>query len=262
IIPALNEAKYLPLLLDDLSKQTFLDFEVIVVDGNSDDQTVAKAKSFAQSLPRLTILSSPTRHVCVQRNLGAKHAKADIFIFMDADNRLPPYFLQGIKYRWESDPTDILSCWLKPDIITPSNETIATALNLFLELQNNLKPTYLLEGLLVICKQCFKNIGGFDETVNYAEGKSLIRAAISHGYTSKVVRDPIYTYSFRRLRKYGTINMVSRITKMELYALLGQDSAKTKLSQLYPMLGGTSFSKSFPTQNRFLKRISQILQDL
>ncbi|MFH1244651.1 MAG: glycosyltransferase, partial [bacterium] len=46
IIPALNEAKYLPLLLDDLSKQTFLDFEVIVVDGNSDDQTVAKAKSF------------------------------------------------------------------------------------------------------------------------------------------------------------------------------------------------------------------------
>ena len=43
IIPALNEAKYLPHLLDDLSDQTFQDFEVIIVDGNSNDQTVAKA---------------------------------------------------------------------------------------------------------------------------------------------------------------------------------------------------------------------------
>ena len=39
IIPAFNEEKYLPKLLITLSKQTFTNFEVIVVDGNSEDKT-------------------------------------------------------------------------------------------------------------------------------------------------------------------------------------------------------------------------------
>jgi len=53
IIPALNEEKYLPHLLDDLTKQTFRDFEVILVDGNSSDATVAKANL----LPNLFLTS-------------------------------------------------------------------------------------------------------------------------------------------------------------------------------------------------------------
>ena len=51
IIPALNEEKYLPLLLSDLAKQTMRDFEVVVVDGKSEVKTVVTAKSFAKSLP-------------------------------------------------------------------------------------------------------------------------------------------------------------------------------------------------------------------
>ena len=46
IIPTLNEEKYLPHLLADLAKQTFQDFEVIVIDGQSTDQTVPKTKLF------------------------------------------------------------------------------------------------------------------------------------------------------------------------------------------------------------------------
>lgn len=262
IIPALNEARYLPKLLNDLSAQTFRDFEVIVVDGHSDDATVTKAKALASSLPKLTVLNSPRRHVCTQRNLGAKHARADIFIFMDADNRLPSYFLQGIKYRWESSNADILSTWLKPDIDKPSNETIATAINLFLELQNNIKPTFLLESMVVVSKACFVDCRGFDESTSYAEGKSFIRSAILRGYIPKVSRDPIYTYSFRRLRKFGAISMTSRIARMELISLLGQDPTNTKFSQLYPMLGGKFFTKLPRKKNQFLHNITKLIQDL
>lgn len=261
IIPALNEARYLPKLLGDLSAQTFRDFEVIVVDGHSDDATVTKAKALASSLPKLTVLNSPRRHVCTQRNLGAKHARAEILIFMDADNRLPPYFLQGIKYRWESTSADILTTWLKPDIDKPSNETIATAINLFLELQNSIKPTFLLESMVVISRKCFNDCRGFDESTNYAEGKSLIRSALSCGYVPKISRDPIYTYSFRRLRKFGAIGMTSRIARMELVSLLGQDPTNTKLSRLYPMLGGQFFTKSRKNKNQFLKSITKLLKD-
>ena len=46
VIPALNEEKFLPKLLESLSHQHFCDFEVIVVDGRSKDKTVAVAETY------------------------------------------------------------------------------------------------------------------------------------------------------------------------------------------------------------------------
>ena len=243
IIPTLNESRYLPNLLSDLTSQTFQDFEVIIVDGHSDDQTVAKAKLFESKLPSLQILTSDKRHVCAQRNIGAKAATSPILIFSDADNRLPPYFLQGLKYRWESSDVGILACWLKPDISNRQNDAVALAINTFLELQANLKPTYLLEAMISVQKECFNSIGGFDESINYAEGKSFIQAAISLGFSSKIVRDPTYTFSFRRLRKYGVLSVAGRLARMELSELLGPEFHRFQAKKLYPMIGGTLFNK-------------------
>ncbi len=261
IIPALNEEKYLPKLLSDLSNQTFKDFEVIVVDGKSIDHTVLKAKEFAKLLPSLKILTSDKRHVCTQRNLGAKESNSDILIFSDADNRLPTYFLQGLKYRWESTSAKIISLALKPDVSTPQNETIANAINTFLELQNNIKPTYLLESMFSIQKNIFDTVGGFDESVDYAEGKSLIQAVNKLGYKSKVYKDPSYIFSFRRFRKYGALKIAGNLAKMELAELVGPDFHSLQAKKLYPMLGGTLFTRTKKAKNKFLKNIQKLLKD-
>jgi len=250
IIPALNEEKYLPKLLTDLSNQTFKDFEVIVVDGKSTDRTVSKAREFAKILPSLKVITSSTRHVCAQRNLGAKEALSDILIFSDADNRLPPYFLQGIKYRYETTESDLMSPYFIPDIKTRQNETIANAINTFFDLQMSIKPRFLLESLIIVTREAFDSIKGFDETINYAEGKS-----------TKIIKDPEYTFSFRRLRKYGIINIAGRVAKLELAELLGPEFKQIQQKKLYPMLGGTLFSKPKKAKNKFLKNIQKILKD-
>lgn len=261
IIPALNESRYLPKLLGDLSAQTFRDFEVIVVDGHSDDATVAKAEAFARSLPQLTILNSPRRHVCSQRNLGAKHARAEIFIFMDADNRLPSYFLQGIKYRWESSQDDILSCWLEPDINNSSNRTIATAINLYFEFQSKTKPVALLESLIIISRTNFYKIGGFAEQINFAESKPFLQSAINHHLSLKIVKDPTYQYSFRRFRKYGLLNFATRSAKLGLIALFDNEKVNEFAEKLYPMVGGTHFQPTPKQKNLFTRKISQLLKE-
>ena len=262
VIPTLNEAKYLPHLLEDLSKQTYQDFEVIIVDGKSNDQTISRAISFKSKLPSLKIVASPKRHVCTQRNLGAQHASADVLIFSDADNRLPPYFLQGLKYRWESSNVDILTCWLKPDISNRQNDAIALAINTFFELQNNVKPKYLLASFFSITRKCFTEIGGFDETIDYAEGTSIIQTAISHGYSSKIFKDPVYTFSFRRFRKYGALTIAGNLAKMQLAELLGPEFHSAQAKKLYPMLGGNFFNKNKKAQTKFQKNITKLLRQI
>ena len=76
VIPCLNEEKYLPKLLTNLEKQTLKDFEVIVVDGQSEDKTLAKATSFNNRL-KIKTLKADKRNVSFQRNLGAKNAKGE-----------------------------------------------------------------------------------------------------------------------------------------------------------------------------------------
>lgn len=261
IIPALNEEKYLPKLLGDLSIQSYRDFEVVVVDGGSKDKTVVLARSFSEKLPRLTVLSSSLAHVCTQRNLGAKHALADILIFSDADNRLPPYFLQGIKYQWEKEQVHLLSPHFRPDMATRSNQNIANAFNLFFEMSMSMSPKYLLESMVIVSKDAFIKIGGFDESTNYAEGKGFITKMYSLGYDSKSIREPQYSFSFRRLRKYGAMKMATNITKMQLAELLGADFHAQQAKKLYPMLGGTLFNKTRKSKNKFIKNIQKLLKD-
>jgi len=69
IIPCLNEEKYLPKLLEDLSNQTLQDFEVIVIDGNSEDKTIQLIEKYKDIFSTFKIIISKIRNVSVQRKL-------------------------------------------------------------------------------------------------------------------------------------------------------------------------------------------------
>src|ERR1700733_10407118 len=93
IIPCLNEQAYLPRLLESIAAQTYDGkLQVIVVDGHSDDKTVASAHKYAQRLDDLLVVEAE-RNVGHQRNVGAKHAKYEHLLFLDADVVLPPDLL-------------------------------------------------------------------------------------------------------------------------------------------------------------------------
>ena len=91
IVPTLNEKSYLPLLLDSLLRNDY-PFEVIIVDGSSDDETSAIAERYRErffGLQSLQILVSERRNIAIQRNLGAEAARNDVLVFVDADVVMP-----------------------------------------------------------------------------------------------------------------------------------------------------------------------------
>jgi hypothetical protein len=87
-------------------------------------------------------------------------------------------------------------------------------------------------------------------------------AALSGGYRYTIVKDPQYVYSLRRLRKYGTLKLVSNLAKMELDELLGFDPQHQLNKDLYPMLGGSFFDENNNQPTKYYKRYLNEIQKL
>lgn len=258
IIPVLNEEKYLPTLLTDLSRQTYTDFEVIIVDGKSDDRTVAKANLFAHRLPKLKVVESNIRHVCHQRNQGAAAASSDLVLFMDADNRVPPYFLQGLKYRIDLTNPDIFTTWIAAEDNTSNSVAIATIINLYFDLQkgNDNPPT--IEAMLGFKKSLFTKLKGFNHKLIINEGNDIVKKAVKKGYHFELFKDPTYAFSLRRLRKQGTLRLIGNVAQLEIARLLGQKMSNRKVGKLYPMLGGRFFDHERENENLFDSLIQKL----
>ncbi|MDX2067808.1 MAG: glycosyltransferase [Haliscomenobacter sp.] len=95
IICTLNEELYLPKLLDSLGAQTYrYDYEVLVVDAGSTDQTEVVVRQYQVSRPfSLRFVAFNQRGIARQRNEGANLAQYEQLLFLDADVVLDEKFL-------------------------------------------------------------------------------------------------------------------------------------------------------------------------
>lgn len=89
VIPTLNEERFLPRLLHDLTQQVNAPpFEVIVVDASKNSRTLVAAAGFAKLL-NMACLRTDRAHPGAQRNIGALRCSHDLLLFLDADIRIP-----------------------------------------------------------------------------------------------------------------------------------------------------------------------------
>jgi glycosyltransferase involved in cell wall biosynthesis len=89
IVPTFNAGAHLPACLDSIVRQTCGDFEVVLVDGGSTDETLEVANSFASELgARLVIHSGPDQGAYDAMNRGIGMAKGAWLLFLGADDTL------------------------------------------------------------------------------------------------------------------------------------------------------------------------------
>lgn len=88
IVPCYNEEKTIGLMLDAIKRQTYpiTGMEVILADGESSDQTLARVNEFQQSNPELsiTIINNPRRIIPAALNLAIKEARGEYILRLDA----------------------------------------------------------------------------------------------------------------------------------------------------------------------------------
>lgn len=263
IIPALNEEKALPLLLEDLAQQTFRNFEVIVSDAQSSDNTAQVAQKFAKRFQAFRIVESTERNVSVQRNLGAAKAKAEFLFFFDADTRIPPYYLEGIHYAFTKTPFDAWVTAMEPDIKSPETEFVTRVQNFATEGGLQLGIPYAVGAAMGVRRAVFQAVKGFDPQMKFMEDTELIRRVVKAGYHFEMLKDPSYIFSTRRYRKEGTLQVAAKIFPTFLMSLVHLDQKTGNIPDLYPMNGGTYYDTKKPsaTALRF-KEIERIIRQM
>ena len=93
VVPLYNKGSYVDRALLSILKQSYRDFEVIVVDDGSTDDGPARALRFADS--RIRLVSRPNGGPGAARNTGLAMAEGKFAAFLDADDEWLPCFLQA-----------------------------------------------------------------------------------------------------------------------------------------------------------------------
>lgn len=110
IVPVFNKAKYLPDIFDCLSKQTFSDFECLMVDDGSTDGSGALCDTFASSDNRFRVFHLSNGGVSHARNFALNEAKGETVTFLDADDSVPDNYLECLYNRLTETEADMVIC--------------------------------------------------------------------------------------------------------------------------------------------------------
>ena len=196
IIPALNEEKYIKLPLESLRRQSFKDFETIVVDGGSGDRTRAIARKYAK------VVIERRQNIGRGRNTGAANARGRILVFLDADTEPSPDLLKA--YAKGLDGAVAATGPILP------LETASMRLRLGFKLVSTLlvrlsiligRPS-IVGSNFAVKRSAFKKVGGFDNNLATYEDWELSNRLKKVGRIVYVPDARAYT-STRRIIAWG-----------------------------------------------------------
>ena len=167
IIPTLNEQQTLPGTIAALRVLKLVPYEVIVSDGHSTDKTVEIAKQYANVV--IEHDGKTRQNISHGRNAGAKLAKGEFVVFLDADTKIenPDQFFAKALSRFNNNPKLVaLTAKVKvfPSMATWADKIIFGILNFNLSVKNNIFHVGDSTGeFQMIRKNVFSSVGGFRE---------------------------------------------------------------------------------------------------
>lgn len=166
IVPNYNGSNTISMCLRNIYSSTYKNYEVIVVDDGSTDNSISEIKKYNCKLVKLNKNKGPS---CA-RNAGAEFASGDIFLFIDSDVCIQNDTLNLINGRFNMD-ADISAVVGMPDKYCKFKNIASQHFNLRVHFNYLNMPKYipiLYGSLCAVKKEAFFNVGGFDTELKKA----------------------------------------------------------------------------------------------
>ncbi|QOR65483.1 glycosyltransferase [Cytobacillus suaedae] len=110
IIPVYNVEKYLSRCIDSVLNQTFQDFEIILINDGSTDQSGMICNEYVQKDQRISVIHKKNARVSAARNDGLKKAKGKYVSFVDSDDWIEPDMYKQMVHKAEELTLDFIMC--------------------------------------------------------------------------------------------------------------------------------------------------------
>lgn len=108
VVPVYAVERWLPACLDSIAAQTFGDYEVVVVDDGSPDDSAALVERRARRDGRLRLHRQANAGLGAARNTGVGLARGELLAFVDSDDDLPPYAFERMVDVLDATGADIV----------------------------------------------------------------------------------------------------------------------------------------------------------
>ena len=252
IVPAYNEADSIAGLLSDIRNQTSVKPEVIVADAQSTDGTRDIARSFDVAVVEG---GRPARG----RNEGARIATGELLVFLDADVRIAPDFLQSVTR--EVIERDLVAATAPSRPLSPygTDRAIHNFANAYIRLtqyNNPHAPGYCI----IVRRDTFVSMGGFDERLQLAEDHELVKRAGDFG-KFRMLRNCTVQVDVRRLKKEGRLGYALKTIRVVLYRVL-QGEIEEGSDEFEYEFGDFSEDEADTTRAKVLQDIEKALLKL
>ncbi len=188
IIPLYNKEAFIENTLKNVFEQTFTDFEIIIVNDGSTDNSLARLEKYKDD--RLKLIDQKNQGAAAARNTGISNAKSNLIVFLDADDIWMPNHLEELKRLYEDFPDCGMFCSRYKTKISKNRLVDNSFYNSISDDFRGVVPDFFEASLVnrvaftsavMIPKRILKIIGGFDANISSGQDLDLwIRIAVHH----------------------------------------------------------------------------------
>ncbi|MDP2183709.1 MAG: glycosyltransferase [Actinomycetota bacterium] len=213
VIPTLNEAERLAVLLERLAAQTYPADAVVIADAGSTDAT----REIAIAAGAIVVEGGKPGP---GRNAGAAAATTDLILFLDADDEPSDNWIEMAVPEFLGRSLAVAAGQVEPLEREPANVVACEAVNLYLQLVQYAVP-HAPGFCILVRRDVHEQIGGFDETVVLAEDHEYVQRTAEVG-KFRVLRSAPMRTSMRRIEKEGLVTLAFKYLYSELHVMTGR----------------------------------------
>ena len=172
ILPTFNRGKFISDAIDSIQAMSLKDWELIIVDDGSKDQTRKIVDKYLEDKRILYLNKKTNEGQSVARNIGLRESKGKYIAYLDSDNTYNPDFMSfAIEFLEKNKNFDLVYGSLLTELHGEKNKPI-----LFKEFSREmlLKDNYIDLNTIIHRRKLYELYGGFDETLNRMTDWDLI----------------------------------------------------------------------------------------
>jgi len=211
IVPAYNRADTIMRTIDSLLAQSYKNFEIIIADDGSSDNTAEIIQAIED--PRLRYFYQNNAGVSAARNFGAEKSQYDWLTFLDSDDTVSPNWLTDFAKEIETSNVDIVFCGMRQINNKFGVNKVIDPLDPY---QNGETKGLYNAGTFAVKKSVFDKAGGYDSKIRFGENTELSIRLKQLNLAAAYISKPNLSYE---VAEAGGARNLANVIESNLYTL-------------------------------------------